>query len=193
MEYLFFPGASGNTQFWHPLIQNLNLNAPHRIIAYPSFHGCADHPDVQNFQDLTNYVLDQVTQECGIIAQSMGGIFAVLAALKKPHLVKKLVLVATSGGIDLTPFDVADWRADYHHQNYVPDWFSTAQIHLDITQIQCPTLLLWGSADTISPISVGQYLQRTIPNAQLHVIDNGDHQFACSQASVVAPFVQSFL
>ncbi len=46
-------------------------------------------------------MVNQINEESVIVAQSMGGIFAVAVALKKPHLVKGLVLIATSGGINL--------------------------------------------------------------------------------------------
>jgi pimeloyl-ACP methyl ester carboxylesterase len=58
----------------------------------------------------------------------MGGIFAVQAALQKPEQVQALVLVATSGGIDLSPFQVADWREDYQQSFTVPDWFVSASV-----------------------------------------------------------------
>ena len=80
------------------------------VVAYPSFGGYPDDMNVQSFESLQDYVLNQIQQPSVVIAQSMGGIFAVQAALKKPEQVQALVLVATSGGIDLSPFQVADWR-----------------------------------------------------------------------------------
>ena len=93
------------------------------VVAYPSFGGYADDVDVQSFESLQAYVLNQIQQPSVVVAQSMGGIFAVQAALQKPDQVQALVLVATSGGIDLSPFQVADWREDYQQSFTVPDWF----------------------------------------------------------------------
>lgn len=77
-----------------------------------------------DFASLQAYVLANIPDDCIIIAQSMGGIFAVAAALQYPEKVKGLVLVATSGGMDLSSFQVQDWRQDYQASdlNY-PDWF----------------------------------------------------------------------
>ena len=105
---VFLPGALGNTQFWNPLIAQLPEHYTKQVIAYPSFHGMAAHPDINSFDDLTNYVVAQIQQPSILIAQSMGGIFAIATTLKKTDLVKGLVLIATSGGINLDPFLVQD-------------------------------------------------------------------------------------
>ena len=75
----------------------------------------------------------------------MGGILAVQAALQKPELIQALVLVATSGGIDLSTFDVADWRQAYQQTFAVLDGFTAHQqyLHDQLHQIQCPVLLIW--------------------------------------------------
>ena len=52
------------------------------VVAYPSFGGYADDVDVQSFESLQAYVLNQIQQPSVVVAQSMGGIFAVQAALK---------------------------------------------------------------------------------------------------------------
>ena len=152
MNFIFLPGASGNTEFWQPLMALLPEQDDKTVIAYPSFGGYGDHVDVNNFLDLQHYVLDQISQPSIIVAQSMGGIFAVQAALQKPEQVEALVLIATSGGIDLSSFNVADWRQDYQQTFNVPDWFVQPQVYLDdlLYKIEYPVLLIWGDADPIA-------------------------------------------
>ena len=41
----------------------------------------------------------------------------------------------------------------------------------DIPQIKCPTLLIWGLNDTITPPSVAHEFNKLIPNTELHFID----------------------
>lgn len=108
LNLIFLPGASGNTAFWQPVMQRLPENNSSMVVAYPSFGGYPDDVNVQSFEGLQDYVLNQIQQPSVVIAQSMGGIFAVQAALQKSEQVRALVLVATSGGIDLSPFQVAD-------------------------------------------------------------------------------------
>ena len=67
---------------------------------------------MKSFKDLTNYVLNQINEESIIVAQSMGN-FCCYRSVAKPQLVKGLVLIATSGGINLEPFNVQDWREAY--------------------------------------------------------------------------------
>jgi sigma-B regulation protein RsbQ len=45
----------------------------------------------------------------------------------------------------------------------------------DLPKLQAPTLLLQCSEDIIAPVAVGQYLQRTIPNCTLAIIENVGH------------------
>ena len=195
MNLIFLPGASGNTEFWRPVAEKLVVTGEKTVIAYPSFGGYPDHVDVHNFKDLQSYVLDQIQQPSVIIAQSMGGIFAVQAALQKPELIEALVLVATSGGIDLSPFDVADWREDYQLNFSVPDWFVRPHIFLDeqLYKIDCPVLLIWGNNDPISPVAVGQYLHGKIVISELHVIENGQHDLAFTHANQLTQIIQKFL
>lgn len=194
LNLIFLPGASGNTAFWQPVIQLLQDDST-MVIAYPSFGGYADDVDVQSFESLQDDVLNQIQQPSVVVAQSMGGIFAVQAALQKPEQVQALVLVATSGGIDLSSFQVADWREDYQQSFTVPDWFVQHQSDLtdSLERIQCPFLLIWGDADPISPVAVGQALHRQIPHAELHIVSQGQHDLAYVHAEHVAQLIQNFL
>ena len=149
MPQLFFlPGASGNTAFFHPLIEKIEKlpwqNAV-KIVAYPEFNHQPAHSQVHDFASLQAYVLANIPDDCIIIAQSMGGIFAVAAALQYPEKVKGLVLVATSGGMDLSSFQVQDWRQDYQASdlNY-PDWFveAKADYTADFAKIIIPILFI---------------------------------------------------
>lgn len=58
MNLIFLPGASGSTEFWQPVVQSLSMNYAKTVIAYPSFGGYPDHPQIHSFEDLQTYVLD---------------------------------------------------------------------------------------------------------------------------------------
>jgi sigma-B regulation protein RsbQ len=45
----------------------------------------------------------------------------------------------------------------------------------DLPKLQTPTLIVQSSDDLIAPVAVGEYLQRTLPNAILRVVDNVGH------------------
>ncbi|HBM7893065.1 TPA: alpha/beta fold hydrolase [Acinetobacter baumannii] len=182
--------------FWYPLIEKLPQHYRTKIIGYPGFGDTSESLDVKSFKDLTNYVLNQINEESIIVAQSMGGIFAVAAALHKPQLVKGLVLIATSGGINLEPFNVQDWREAYR-QAFLkyPDWFVTTNANYEefLSDINIKTLLIWGDNDPVSPVQVGQYLNQKFENSTLYVVKGGDHQLAEKYADDVAVQIKNYL
>lgn len=194
-QFIFLPGASGSTEFWQPVMQALPDYGSNKVIAYPGFGECIADPKVQNFNDLQHHVLSQIVEPSVLIAQSMGGIFAVQAALQKPELVHALVLVATSGGIDLSPFNVFDWRSAYQKEFFVPDWFVQHQEYLDdqLHQIDCPVLLIWGDSDPISPVKVGQYLQSKFKYSELNIVHNGQHDLAKVHAHQLVKWLDDFI
>ena len=195
-HFVFLAGASGNTKFWTPLIERLPESYTKQVIACPSFHGEPAHPDINSFDDLMSYVIEQIQQPSILIAQSMGGIFAIAAALKKTHLIKGLVLIATSGGINLDQFQVQDWRQGYQAEYLqYPDWFVTANISYEnsLTDVDIKTLLIWGDQDLVSPVPVGQYLNRILKNSTLYIVKNGDHQLAEKYANDVSLQIKHYL
>src|SRR5262247_318021 len=151
---MFLPGASGNVQFWKPVSEKLDHPGARRFVAWPGFGGVAADAGVEGIDDLVARVVREITGPVALLAQSMGGVIAVRAALEKPHLVRHLVLSVTSGGIDVASLGAADWRPTFVKKNPgLPSWFVderrdfTTRIH----EITVPVLLLWGDADPISP------------------------------------------
>ncbi|MFW2074967.1 alpha/beta fold hydrolase [Acinetobacter gerneri] len=193
-ELIFLPGASGSTDFWQPVLQKLSFKHKH-VIAYPSFGAYPEQENIKSFSTLQQYVLRQIPQNAVVIAQSMGGIFAVQAALQMPEKIRALILVATSGGIDLSRFDVKDWREEYKNTFQVPDWFVEHTEYLDekLHEIKCPILLIWGDSDPISPVAVAVYLQQKLAHAELVVIEQGQHDLAYEYADQVSVHIAHFL
>lgn len=193
---VFLAGASGNAQFWDPLIAQLPETYTKQVVTYPGFHGVASVENINNFNDLKQYVVEHIQQPSILIAQSMGGIFAIAAALQKTDLVKGLVLIATSGGINLDRFQVQDWR-QFYRQEYVeyPDWFMTTKADYEnyLSDIEVETLLIWGDQDSISPIEVGQYLDQIFKKSKLYIVKKGDHQLAEQYAAEVAIQIKDYL
>jgi pimeloyl-ACP methyl ester carboxylesterase len=141
-------------------------------------------------------VVDHVGAEADIVAQSMGGLVAIRAALAAKGRVRRLVLTATSGGLEVEALGASDWRDAYrrNHPN-AASWITTARQDLtpDLAQITAPTLLIWGNADPISPLAVGQRLQTLLPAATLRVIPGGDHDIAQTHASQTARWIEEHL
>jgi pimeloyl-ACP methyl ester carboxylesterase len=151
---------------------------------------------VQTIDDCVRLVERHLTRPCDLVAQSMGGVVAIRAAVKKGPHVRRIVLCATSGGVDVEALGGADWRREYLAE--YPDagrWITDerADHSHEIKNLTIPTLLLWGDSDPISPIPVGEYLLSLLPEAALGVIEGGTHSFACEQPAVVARLIAEHL
>lgn len=195
-KIIFLPGASGSSNFWKPLIEFLPEKYEKQIIAYPGFGNMAGDSSLKSFSDLQEYVTRQINSESILIAQSMGGIFAIHKAFTDCSLIKGLVLIATSGGIDLTPFKRQDWRTEYQEQYpKYPEWFMTTKVNYDeyLEKINIPTLLIWGDADLISPVAVGKYLHTKLKCSTLKIISKGKHNLAEEHAKEVSVYISLFL
>jgi poly(3-hydroxyoctanoate) depolymerase len=195
-KLLFLPGASGNTLFWKPVADQLRHRGARRFLAWPGFGGVAPEHGVNGISDLVRRVVREITVPVALLAQSMGGIVAIQAALEKPDLVRHLVLSVTSGGIDTASLGAHDWRPTFLAENPgAPGWFLDA--HADLTErlrgITIPVLLLWGDADPISPIAVGRRLAELFPRAELVVLKGGTHDFVLERATEVAPHIDRYL
>jgi pimeloyl-ACP methyl ester carboxylesterase len=197
-QILFLPGASGSTTFWEPLAGPVAHGATKSIVGYPGFDNVASSPDVNDFEGLVRHVMHYIDQPTAIIAQSMGGIIAIRAALEKPDLVTHLVLSVTSGGLNMTRLGARDWREDFLKTDTnasLPDWFASFSKNMggELHKVTQPTLLLWGDADPYSPLAVGQQLLGLLPNARLHVVTGGNHDLACAHAPELASLIDKHL
>lgn len=158
-RFLFLPGASGAAGFWQPLQQLLAVGEPSVCYGWPGFGNNPPEPAIGGLDDLVQQVLADVVQPSVLVAQSMGGVIAVKAALKNPAAISHLVLTATSGGIDIDGLGARDWREEFAaaHPNY-PRWFVDCKEDLSarLHELQMPVLLLWADADPISPVAFGK-------------------------------------
>lgn len=141
-------------------------------------------------------VLEQMFEPVDLIAQSMGGLIAIKAALAAPHQVRRIVLTGTSGGLPVDELGGADWRATYRSEfPNAAGWITEVQEDLSaqIPSIRAPTLLLWGDRDAVSPLSVGKQLRQLLPCATLGIVRGGEHDFAKTRAVEIKPLIASHL
>jgi pimeloyl-ACP methyl ester carboxylesterase len=62
-----------------------------------------------------------------------------------------------------------------------------------VGKIDAPTLVIAGSIDKMTPPKFGRYLADQIPNASLHIVENGGHMMMLEQAGVVTAVITQFL
>ena len=96
---LFLPGAGGSASFWRPVADRMGIEGA--FFSWPGLGHEAPDPDINGFDDLVAMVVEQIDGPVDIVAQSMGGVIAIRAALAKPQFIRRLVLAVTSGGLPL--------------------------------------------------------------------------------------------
>ncbi|MCW5747305.1 MAG: alpha/beta fold hydrolase [Alphaproteobacteria bacterium] len=194
MRLLFLPGVGADGRgFWQPVADRLPAAWDKIFFDWPGLGRIPPAPDVNSFDDLVARVAARLDAPAVLLAQSMGGVIAVRAAQRRPENVAALVLTATSGGIDLAPFGVSDWRPAYRVEHpAAPAWVYDRGPDLSATlaALDVPALLVWATRDALSPAPVGRHLAGLLPRARLLELDSDDHWAARLQADVVAPAIE---
>ncbi|XXF80023.1 alpha/beta fold hydrolase [Myxococcaceae bacterium GXIMD 01537] len=193
---LFLPGAGGAASFWHPLGSLLPSSWSKTYLSWPGLGHEPHEPALQSLDDAVAHAASRLARPSVVVAQSMGGLVAVRVALAHPDRISHLVLTATSGGVDVASLGASDWRTAYRAEYpKAADWILSerADLTAELHRISIPTLLLWGDADSISPVAVGRRLEQLMPRARLRVLAGGDHPFARDRAAEIAPWVMEHL
>ena len=193
---LFLPGASGRTELWAPVASLLEHPAEKVHVDWPGFGSSPRDASVRGIDDLVARVVARVDRPSALVAQSMGGVVAMRVALAIPERITHLVLAVTSGGVDVAGLGGQDWRPSFLEEwPTLPRWFIDYQGDLSsrLATVNVPTLLLWGDADPVSPVGVGERLLSLLPRAELHVIEGGDHDIAEKHARRLAPLIDRHL
>jgi len=187
LKTLFLPGSTGSAALWRPVADHAGLDGV--FFAWPGLGAEPAQAGINSIDDLTRLVAAEITEPVAIVAQSMGGVIAIQLALQFPALVRSLVLAVTSGGVPVAELGGEDWRGDYFASYpFAARWIAepVADLSARIPSIRSPTLLLWGDADPVSPIAVGEKLRSLLPSARLRVFAGAGHDLAQSHYQAVA-------
>ncbi|MBD2126055.1 alpha/beta hydrolase [Microcoleus sp. ZQ-A2] len=62
-----------------------------------------------------------------------------------------------------------------------------------LANIHCPTLVMVGKEDLLTPVRFSEQLAQSIPNAELVILEQGGHAFVVESADTVAKVILDFL
>jgi pimeloyl-ACP methyl ester carboxylesterase len=192
----FFPGATGAGDFWSPVAARLPADWRSDLLDWPGAGAVPPSPTVNGYRDLVELAIAAVPDGGDVVAQSMGGIVAIGLALARPRKIRRLVLVATSGGLDVGGLGGRDWRGEYRAEFPQAAQWVTGD-HVDYTamlgDVEPAVCLIWGDADPISPVAVGSELDARLPRSSLHIIAGGTHSLARDHPEQVSALVVQHL
>ncbi len=194
---VYLPGAGGLAAFWRPVAELLRPRSEPLLVEYPGFGETPPNPAVRNVADLLDTLLERWPASFDVVAQSMGGALALRLALTHPARVRRLVLVATTGGIDVRRLGAAEWRGgDWITQRpQMPRWFidDRSDLGARLPSLRVPALVLVGDADPLAPLGVGEYLRDQIPGARLEIVEGGTHAMAEELPQRIAALIDRHL
>jgi pimeloyl-ACP methyl ester carboxylesterase len=193
---VYWPGGGGRSSFWRPLADRLwRIGAP-VVFGYPGFGDVPPEPSLRSVGDLYDALLAVLPPRFHLVAQSMGNVMGLRAAIEAPDRVESLVLCAVSGGVDVRGLGGAEWRTSLRlEQPSAPTWFIDDKSDFTdrLGTIRAPALVLAGTEDPLSPVAVGEYLRDRIPGAELAVVAGGTHGMAEEEPDRIAGLVGPFL
>ncbi len=194
---LFLPGAGADPDFWRPTAERLPADWDKTRLGWPGLGDQPPQAGIEGLDDLVGLVEQQMGAEpVDLVAQSMGGLVAMTVLLRNPGRVRRLVLTTTSAGVPMARLGAADWRDGYFKEHpQAAAWLRDLDVDLSarLAEVVQPALLIFGTADPISPPSVGEYLLARLPDARLQVIEGGEHDLAFSRADEVAALIVGHL
>jgi pimeloyl-ACP methyl ester carboxylesterase len=196
LPIVYFPGAGGRSSFWRPVADRLWRHGAPIVLGYPGFGDVPADDTLHTLGDLHAALLAVLPPRFHLVAQSMGNVLALRAAIEQPGRVASLTLCAVSGGVDVKRLGGAEWRVSLRgEQPQAPTWFidDASDFTEQLPSLRVPALVIAGEADPLSPVAVGEFVRDRIPSAALHVVERGSHSTAYDEPDRVAPVVGRFL
>ena len=196
------------------------LMAGYHVVAFDRRgHGrTADTPGPFHYADMVKETVQVLEQVVGapahLVGWSDGGILALLVALERPELAKKLVVIGTNYHHEgLVPFE-PNMEAPFFQQIFSayaersPDGAAHMEEILgktftmfaseptmttaDVARITQPTLVMAGDDDLISLAHTAS-LYEALPNAQLAIVPGASHGLPIERPELVAGLISDFL
>jgi len=184
------------------------------LLDLPGFGGSeaslAEFNSYDYAEEVTKWLKNQKLKEVVLVGHSFGGKIAAIVACQNPKLVKKLILIATSGIIDkekfknlkkLSPRLIKDFLRpffvgrDYKQAGKLLPIFKTV-VKEDFSgvfkKIKVPTLIIWGKDDKELSAENGKKINSMINGSKLEIVE-GNHFPFWDNPQKVAELIDDFV
>jgi pimeloyl-ACP methyl ester carboxylesterase len=197
---IFLHGLSGSSRWWSRNVEGLSTRYRIYAVDLAGFGGSRRLRRFRLEEAVTLLVewLDNVGIEtAAVVGHSMGGLVAARLAVEAPERVARLVLVdaaflsfdpgmakRASGLVRAVGISSADLVRLVARDSLRADPISLGLATIDLlksdwrstlSQIQTPTLIIWGELDTVTPLTIARQIAATIPDARLVIIPGAGH------------------
>jgi pimeloyl-ACP methyl ester carboxylesterase len=192
----YLPGASGRGAVLGPVAARLAKRREPHVVDYPELSSAPKVAGIDSLDDLCRHVGAQLPPRFDAVALSMGVAIALRLALAAPERVRRLVLVAPAGGVDVRALGGVDWRPAFTSRRPdAPRWFVDDAVDLtpQLSLVRAPTLIVCGEHDLVAPVAVGRYLLERLPEARLETIPGATHDLEQEFPDLIASLVEAHL
>lgn len=212
---VFLHGLVGLNEHWQLVVERVEDRLRCVRLELPLLDLTGSDCSIQGVTDLTVAYLEHACRERDagpvvLVGNSFGGHVALRIALRRPDLVKGLVLAGSSGLVERTlvkgapvrppkewvrekiaelfydPTMMREEDVDRAHAVLNTRQGARAMVRLSRTarrnhlgdqigEITCPTLLIWGKQDIVTPPSAAQGFVDLMPDARLVWVDRCGH------------------
>jgi pimeloyl-ACP methyl ester carboxylesterase len=218
---VFIHGAGGSHRLFGYQMQAFRDLETCYFIDLPG-HGSspppASAPSIALYSDEVIAYLNGLGVPVTLIGHSMGGAVALQAALTRPDLVDRLVLLSTGCQLPVPETALLGLESDYEatldkilqhsfSRTVDPDLFARvcngirktdpAIVRADfqacnafnvcgrLHEVACPTLIICGDNDRMTPLVYSEQLHTSIANSRLEVVPGGSHMLMLEEAALL--------
>jgi pimeloyl-ACP methyl ester carboxylesterase len=211
-------GLSGSSQWWAKNVGPLAEHFRVYIVDLVGFGASkGDHPFIldEASRFLVEWMDEVGIERVNLIGHSMGGFISADLAADHPQRVERLVLVDAAGlpfdpnvlkhayGLtravrymppDFLPVLVRDvWRAGPKTMVSAMRQILSSNLQDKLSQVEVPTLVVWGEFDTVISVEVGQELSKALSIGEFVVLKGAGHNPMWDRAEAFNDLVLNFL
>ncbi len=196
-------GWGGSKKSLEPLAHELENQFRVLNLELPGFGETKQPPNIWGVKDYAKYVVEQAqkqgSQNFYLFGHSFGGQIAVQITLDYPEKIKKLILCSAAvirkrTGLTLLKIKIAklfkdtplapvaslfvrnsSYKKASPHMKKIMSKILQEDLTSKLSEIKCPTLILWGEKDSITPLPRAYLIHKKIPHSKLKVFKDLKH------------------